>query len=94
MIDYENNEIQEFIGKMLTKLNLNIGEEVFQKFLETLLQSILLKKDETLPIKRNSAIYLYKIVEYYGKSKAIVQERFIDIQKVFMKFLFDRKPYM
>jgi len=92
MKDYENTDVQEKVGRFLTKGTFSCREEEFKSFIEEQIQ--LAFGPVSLPVKRNSAIYMSQLVQYFGKTQEIVKDRFLDLQKVFLKFLFDRKPYM
>lgn len=48
--------------------------------------------DVTLNSRRNCVIYLNEILQAYGKSETLIQERFVEIQKIFLKYIFDKKP--
>jgi hypothetical protein len=48
--------------------------------------------DVTLNSRRNCVIYLNEILQAYGKSETLIQERFVEIQKLFLKYIFDKKP--
>jgi len=51
-------------------------------------------KGTSLIRKRNCAIYLFEATNHFGKREAAVSDRFLALQQVFFKFLFDRKPIM
>lgn len=48
--------------------------------------------DVTLNSRRNCVIYLNEILQAYGKNEALIQDRFVEIQKIFLKYIFDKKP--
>ncbi|CDW80673.1 proteasome-associated protein ecm29 homolog [Stylonychia lemnae] len=50
--------------------------------------------DITLIYKRNCTTFLYQVIELYGQKSKAIQERFLTYQRVFIKFLFDRKTSM
>jgi hypothetical protein len=51
------------------------------------------KSSRELAVKRNSVVYLSEILKKQGNNEE-VQNRLIDIQKVFQRFLFDRRGSM
>jgi len=45
--------------------------------------------------KRNTVIYLFEVVNRYAESSSEMREKyFIEIQQVFMRYLFDRRGFM
>ena len=48
--------------------------------------------DVTLNSRRNCVIYLNELLQAFGKSEALIQSKFVEIQKIFLKYIFDKKP--
>eukprot|EP00347_Sterkiella_histriomuscorum_P023653 403333856 len=96
MNQIDNVDIQDVVGKTLAKLNHYVSEENLIEYCEQLSQKVFQQagEDLTLNLKRNCAIYLYQVIDLYGKQSKAIQDRFLSYQRVFMKFLFDRKSYM
>ncbi len=47
-----------------------------------------------LNVKRNYVIYLHSILTEKGETEAEIKERLISLQKIFLKFLFDKRASM
>lgn len=47
--------------------------------------------DVTLGSKRVCILYLYEVMHLYGHLN-FIRERFVEIQKIFLKYIFDMKP--
>jgi hypothetical protein len=92
MLDIDNTDLQTPLGVALAKMHEYGGQLV--RHASALIERVFAREGQTLNTKRNSAIYLYEVVELYGAKKKEIQEMFLPIQKVFLKFLFDRKPFM
>lgn len=92
MAEVDNADLQEPVGKALAKIQFYSSQ--ITPYCQALLNKVFTREGVSLNVKRNSAIYLYQVVELYGEREKEVQDLFLDIQKVFMKFLFDRKAYM
>lgn len=92
MVEVDNADLQEPVGKTLAKVQFYSGQ--ITPYSQGLLAKVFTPEGVSLNVKRNSAIYLYQVVELYGEREREVQDMFLAIQKVFMKFLFDRKAYM
>ena len=53
------------------------------------------RKDLELNQKRNLVIYLYELVNSYAHESSDMREKyFVEIQKTFMRYLFDRRGFM
>jgi proteasome component ECM29 len=92
MLDVDNPDLQEPLGTALAKIHKyanNLKDHAIK-----CLERVFSREGQTLNTKRNSAIYLYQIIHLYGEKEKEIQDMFIDIQRVFLKFLFDRKTFM
>ena len=88
-VEYENYDLQEYIGVCLVRLAKRIDktEWIIKEGVEGV-------KKQTLVGKRNWGVWLYKLVEKYGNTLESVKQEYIWLQKIFFKFLFDRKSEM
>ena len=64
MLEIDNVDIQEPLGRTLAKLNHFAGNLTIHAI--ELMKRVF--GQETLNVKRNSAVYLYQVVDNYGKS--------------------------
>jgi len=54
-----------------------------------------LKASLELNSKRNTVIYLFEVVNRYAKESSEMRESmFVEIQQIFMRYLFDRRGFM
>jgi proteasome component ECM29 len=54
-----------------------------------------LKASLELNSKRNTVIYLFEVVNRYAKESSEMRETmFVEIQQIFMRYLFDRRGFM
>lgn len=61
---------------------------------DTLIAKVEQKEGIELNIKRNYVIYLHQIVSIEGEHNADIKARLLALQKIFLKFLFDRRSSM
>ena len=47
-----------------------------------------------LNVKRNFVVYLHEIVSVEGEKNEVVKSRLLTLQKIFLKFLFDKRASM
>jgi proteasome component ECM29 len=53
------------------------------------------KKGLELNSKRNNVVYLYEVVRRYAKTSSEMREKyFMELQNVFMRYLFDKRQFM
>ena len=45
-----------------------------------------------LTSRRSCVIYLNELLQLHGAKEAFIQESFVDLQKTFLKHIFDKKP--
>ena len=46
----------------------------------------------SLNTRRNCVIYLNEALQLFGKTEEFMKDNFVEIQKMFLKYIFDKKP--
>jgi len=90
--DYDQSDVQVILGKNLSKLWLKSNELIIK--CDELMEKSNAKEGIELNVKRNMAIYLHQMVALHGSDSKELQARFIQLQQIFLKFLFDRRGAM
>ena len=90
--DYDQMDVQRVLGKSLCKLWLTAGTLIAK--CDLLQERINMKEGIELNEKRNMAIYVHQIILLQGSSNKEIQDRFLKLQQIFLKFLFDRRATM
>ena len=91
MLDYDQFPVQTAIGKCFAKLWQSNGTLLAQT--EGLMQKCVAPKVE-LNSKRNLVVYLYEVVNKYAQESTELRAKFVEIQQIFMRYLFDRRGVM
>ena len=89
MKDYDQEDFQTAMGKSLSSLWTESGQ-LSEKF-EMLMESVKQSYQAELQTKRNCLMILYEIVCGQGKTNDIIQGKLIQIQQIFLKYLFDTR---
>ena len=92
LIDYDQVDFQHVLGSCLTSLWVTRGKLAEQ--IDTILGIVEKGAGLELNVKRNYVVYLHQIITIEGETNTAIKERLIKLQKIFLKFLFDRRSSM
>ena len=92
LIDFDNNVVQTCIGKCFANIWQNNDQLIFK--LRELIEKSANPKLE-LNSKRNVVVYIYEVVRGHAAGSSEMRANcFVEIQQVFMRYLFDRRSFM
>jgi hypothetical protein len=98
-IEQDYHDVHIEIGQFLSKLSKSMGN--LQAYVESFLINFIKSREKsitwgqefeiTLNTRRNCVIYLNEALQLYGKTEDFMKERFVEMQKIFLKYIFDKK---
>lgn len=90
--DYDHVDFQHVLGAALTSLWVTAGKLASQ--CDQLLSQVDQGEGLELNVKRNFVVYLHQIILLEGERNDDIKARLLPLQKIFLKFLFDRRSSM
>lgn len=95
-----DSDSQQAIGLLLSKVI--DGEEDLKSIVEELLVKIIKSRDPSitwkahtfevsLTARRNCVVYLNEVLHGHAATSSYIQSEFVELQKVFLKYIFDKK---
>ena len=90
--DYDQVEFQHILGQALC--NLWVTADKLASNCDELVVEVNKTTGIELNVKRNFVVYLHEIVSVEGEKSEVVKSRLLTLQKIFLKFLFDKRASM
>ena len=89
-------EIGQFLGKLCHKMGYlpKYVQEFLMEFIKSREKTIKWEEEFQISLntRRNCVIYLNEALQLYGKTEEFMKENFVEMQKMFLKYIFDKKP--